>query len=82
MDTMNVGILGAGNIAATMAKTLNRMQEAQLYAIASRTQAHADEFARQYGAERAYGSYEAMLADPAVDLPRPTRCTISRDSSV
>lgn len=65
---MNVGILGAGNIAATMAKTLNRMQEARFYAIASRTQARADDFARQYGAVRAYGSYEAMLADPNVDL--------------
>lgn len=65
---MNVGILGAGNIAATMAKTLNRMQEARFYAIASRTQDRADDFARQYGAVRAYGSYEAMLADPNVDL--------------
>lgn len=25
-------------------------------------------FARQYGAEKAYGSYEEMLRDPAVDL--------------
>ena len=30
---MNVGILGAGNIAGVMAKTINAMEDATLYAI-------------------------------------------------
>ena len=34
---MKVGILGAGRIAATMAKTLNGMKEAEAYAVASRS---------------------------------------------
>lgn len=63
-----VGILGAGRIACSMAKTLAGMTDACCYAIASRTQEKADAFAAQYGAEKAYGSYEEMLADDQVDL--------------
>lgn len=72
---VNVAILGAGRIAHTMAKTLAMMAGDERYAtlvapyaVASRSQDKADAFAEQYGIAHAYGSYEAMLADPAVDL--------------
>lgn len=72
---LNVAILGAGRIAQTMAKTLTMMAGSPTYrsmvtpyAIASRSQDKADEFAAQYHLPHAYGSYEAMLADPNVDL--------------
>ena len=66
---MNVGIMGAGRIAVTMTKTLHGIKEqAAPYAIASRSQDKAEQFAREHGIRRAYGSYEAMVADPAVDL--------------
>lgn len=69
---MNVAILGAGNIAVKMAATLRGMhargQDVVPYAIASRDLAKAQAFAQQHGIARAYGSYEAMLSDPAVDL--------------
>ena len=65
---MKVGIIGAGGIAHKMAQTLSRMTEAEFYAIASRSADKAESFAKQYGAARAYGSYEALLEDGAVDL--------------
>ena len=69
---MNVAIIGAGVIARSMCKTVRGMKAAgrpvELYAIASRSQEKADAFAREEGVLKAYGSYEAMLADPAVDL--------------
>ena len=67
---MNIGILGAGHIAGKMAETVNRMDPRQYrcYAVASRDYTKALSFAQQYRVARAYGSYEAMLADPLVDL--------------
>ena len=38
----------------------------KLYAVASRSQANADAFAKEFGASKAYGSYEAILNDPQV----------------
>ncbi len=50
-----------------------------LAAVASRTQERADEYAREWEIERAYGSYEALLADPAIEavyipLPNTMHC--------
>ena len=61
---MKVGILAAGGIAGTMAKTLNNLHhpEVELYAVASRSQERADAFAREYNVLVAYGSYEAFCA--------------------
>jgi predicted dehydrogenase len=63
-----IGIIGTGGIASKMARTLREMEGAELYAVASRRQETADAFAAEWGAERAYGSYDAMLDDPAVEL--------------
>ena len=67
---ISVGILGAGVIAATMAKTINMMKEPdiRLYAVASRDQDRANAFARTWGIPKAFGSYEEMLADPELTL--------------
>ena len=69
---MKIGILGAGGIARSMCATLRGMKAAgrpvELYAVASRDIDKAVRFAREQGVKRAYGSYEAMLADPAVEL--------------
>lgn len=70
---MKLGILGAGFIAHVMADTVQRMQaaghgEVELYAVAAREEDRARDFARQYGMPCAFGSYEAMLQDPAVDF--------------
>ena len=69
---LHIAILGAGNIAGTMAKTLNEMEENGerfcCYAVAARALERAREFADKHGFEKAYGSYEEMLADENVDF--------------
>lgn len=51
-----------------MAKTVSRMEGTELYAVASRSIGKAEDFARQYQIPKAYGSYQEMAEDPAVDL--------------
>lgn len=60
MEKMRLAILGAGNIAATMAKTVNEMEEVSLYAVAARDKERAEQFAAAYGVEKSFGSYEEM----------------------
>lgn len=65
---LNVGIIGAGNIAGKVSKAFHFVESTNMYAIASRTQKKADDFAEQYNVEKAYGTYEQLLNDPMVDL--------------
>ncbi len=65
---IRMAILGAGAIANKMASTITKMEQVEAYAIAARELARAEAFAKQYGFTKAYGSYEEMLADEAVDL--------------
>ena len=69
---LHIAILGAGNIAGTMAKTLNGMEEKGIqfccYAVAAREFDRAQAFADRFGFEKAYGSYEEMLSDENVDF--------------
>lgn len=65
---MKVGILGAGRIATKMAETLNAMDDAKLYAIASRDKDRAENFAKKYEIPQIYGSYQTMLEDKDIDL--------------
>jgi len=61
------GIIGLGNIAHKFAKDLLTIQDAELYAVASRTQEKADEFAKKYKAAKAYATYEDLANDSNVD---------------
>lgn len=67
-EQFKLGIIGAGNIAGVMARTVNRMQGVQCYAVASRSLARAEEFGSKYNVEKCFGSYEEMLQDEKVDL--------------
>jgi predicted dehydrogenase len=62
------GILGTARINRRVIPPLRLSQGNRLLAVASRTQARADEHARQWEIERAHGSYEALLADPEIDV--------------
>ena len=53
-------------MAAAVKAIENRGVEA--YAVASRSMDKAEKFAKEYGFGRAYGSYEELAKDPAVDL--------------
>lgn len=66
---MKVGIIGAGNIARSIAYACNELGEDYVaYAVASRDLKKAEDFAKEHKVEKAYGSYEEMLKDEAVDL--------------
>ena len=65
---MKIGVLGAGNISRMVAPTLVAMPQIECYAVSSRDLNKAQAFADEFGFEKAYGSYEEMLRDPAVEL--------------
>lgn len=62
------GILGTGRIAHKFAADLARVPDARLIAVASRTPATAEAFARQHGIPRAYGDYAALVEDSGVEV--------------
>ncbi len=68
---MKWAILATGTIARKFAGTIRSMvsagEDQQLVACASRSQEKAQTFADEFGIPRAYGSYEAMAADPDVE---------------
>ena len=62
------GVLGAANIALTkVIPAMQRSTRARVVAIASRDAAKARKAAESLDIERAYDSYEALLADPDVE---------------
>src|SRR4051794_36184508 len=62
------GILATGKIAHSFAADLAQVEGARLTAVGSRRLESAQAFAEQYGAPAAHGSYEALVADPDVDV--------------
>lgn len=64
----NWGIIGLGKIAHKFASDLDKLPQANLQAVASRSEEKAREFAFQYGANRFYGSYDKMLEDGNLDV--------------
>lgn len=61
------GVLGTGLAARLMTADLVSSGH-RVAAVASRTQDAAEAFADAHGIERAYGTYEALLSDEAVDI--------------
>ncbi|MCB0580131.1 MAG: Gfo/Idh/MocA family oxidoreductase [Phaeodactylibacter sp.] len=66
--TYNWGIIGLGKIAHKFAQDLDTLPNARLQAVASRSEERAREFALQYGAPHAFGSYEEITACPGLDV--------------
>lgn len=66
--TYNWAILGCGKIAGKFSSDLKLLPNARLYAAASRSLEKAETFAEKFGFKKAYGSYEEMVKDPAVDV--------------
>ncbi len=62
------GILGAGNIARAFAEGLKALPDAELTAVASRTQATGREFAKQINVRKVYTGYNELVRDPNVDV--------------
>jgi predicted dehydrogenase len=68
MAKLSWGIIGAGAIAKSFVEGLRSSTASQLVAVASRSKAKADQFIADNAAAgaKSHGSYEALLADPAV----------------
>ncbi len=66
-ETFHWGILGLGKIARKFAEDLASIPDAQLVAVGSRSTERATAFARDFGAEYAAGSYEAIFDGPRLD---------------
>jgi len=64
----NWAILGCGKIARKFSNDLKLLPNANLYAAASRDLNKAQDFAKEFEFEKAYGSYEKMLDDENVDV--------------
>ncbi|ATY13938.1 gfo/Idh/MocA family oxidoreductase [Amycolatopsis sp. AA4] len=67
MTDLRWGLLATGTIAAEFAAGVEQSRHGVLAAVASRTAERARDFATRYEIPKAYGSYEALLADPDVD---------------
>ncbi|HMD67609.1 MAG TPA: Gfo/Idh/MocA family oxidoreductase [Chitinivibrionales bacterium] len=61
------GILGCGNIAGKFADALLAVPNAQLHAVASRSETKAREFGKKHHATKWHAGYGALAADPEVD---------------
>ena len=66
MSDFNWGILGPGGIARAFATDLQVLDGHRVGAVGSRTLSNAQEFAKTFGGT-AYGSYEELISDPAID---------------
>jgi predicted dehydrogenase len=75
MTKLRFGVLGAAKIATVkVIPAMQRGERTEVVAIASREPAKATTAAKELGIPTAYGTYEALLADPDVDavyIPLP-----------
>lgn len=65
---IHFGILGPGKIANRFASSFEHAQGGKVYAVASRDEAKAKEFAATYNIEKIYTSYDDLINDPQVDV--------------
>lgn len=67
-NVLNWGLLSTARINRALIPPLRASARNQLVAVASRTQESAEKYAREWKIPRALGSYEALLADPEIDV--------------
>ena len=73
------GVMSTANINRKVIPGAHASPKVDLVAVASREQARADKYAKTWEIERAYGSYDALLADPEIEavyisLPNSMHC--------
>ena len=67
-EPLRIGILGATRIAARAVIEPARAIGATIVAVAARDESRAQAYAAEHGIGRAYGGYDALLADPEVEV--------------
>ena len=65
---LNWGLLSTAKINRALIKPLRASNRTRLLAVASRSISSAESYAREWNIPRAHGSYEALLADPEIDV--------------
>ena len=68
------GILSTANIATKVAHAIHLAENADLVAVASRTEERAATWAEEHNVSISYGTYDALLADDSLDaiyIPLP-----------
>ena len=65
---LNWGLLSTAKINRALIKPLNVSKRTRLLAVASRSISSAETYAHEWNIPRAHGSYEALLADPEIDV--------------
>jgi predicted dehydrogenase len=68
MKTYKWGILGTGNIARKFCNALHLLDNAEIYAVGSRSVEKAGKFASEFKIHKIYGSYEELVTDPDIDV--------------
>ncbi|MCU0500010.1 MAG: Gfo/Idh/MocA family oxidoreductase [Anaerolineae bacterium] len=68
VDKIRWGILSTGKIANAFAQGLQYVEHAELIAVGSRSAESADAFGEKHHIPRRYATYEALAADPDVDI--------------
>ena len=68
-DKVRWGVMGCARIAENwVTPAILQAEGAALWAVASRTSEKAQATARRFGATKAYGSYQELLADPDIEV--------------
>jgi predicted dehydrogenase len=62
------GVIAPGRIAGAFVGAIHRHTAQRVAAVASRSLDRAEQFAGEHGIPTAYGSYEQLVSDPAVDV--------------
>src|SRR5256885_7112692 len=78
-DAVKWGILSTANINRKVIPGAHASEKVELMAVASRDPRRAEEYAREWEIDRAYGSYEALLEDGEIEavyisLPNTLHC--------
>jgi predicted dehydrogenase len=67
VEPVKWGIISTAHINRLVIPPAKESPKVELVAVASRDQARGEEYARTWEIDRAYGSYEALLADPEIE---------------
>lgn len=81
-DRIRWGIAGTGGIASAFAEDLKLLPDAEIVAVGSRGQASADAFGDRFDIAKRHVGYDALAADPDVDVvyvatPHNSHCEIA-----
>ena len=88
VDRVRWGIVATGNISTSFTRDLKLLaDDAEVTAVASRSQTSADRFAAEFGIEQGYGDYRRLIDSGTVDViyigtPHPQHYAVARAAEI